>query len=180
MPTGQQFCRRIDIFMTSATKPKLDDTKHGFKNYPISDNDKFLTFALNNEEYGIEILKVREIIGMPAATPVPQAPDHLKGVINLRGKVIPVVDLRLVFGMSEKKHDKESCVIILNIDNALAGVVVDAVSEVITSKSEDFSQVANAGNNYKAQYIQGLLNINKKIIILLDIDNIFMNKSQSF
>ena len=97
----------------------------------ITDLDgKFLTFVLGDEIYGIEILKAREIIGLMDITTVPQTPDYMKGVINLRGKVIPVIDLRMKFSMQEEEHTQETCVIVVEVNGTSIGVIVDSVSEV--------------------------------------------------
>ena len=92
---------------------------------------KFLTFILGKEIYGFEILKVREIIGLMDITTVPQTPEYMKGVINLRGKVIPVIDLRLKFSMQEEEHTQETCVIVVEVENTSIGIIVDSVSEVV-------------------------------------------------
>ena len=98
---------------------------------------KFLTFVLGDEIYGIEILKAREIIGLMDITTVPQTPDYMKGVINLRGKVIPVIDLRMKFRMQEEEHTKETCVIVVEVNNTSIGIIVDSVSEVSDINSGD-------------------------------------------
>src|SRR3990167_6598826 len=90
-----------------------------------SHEGKYLTFVLCEEEYGVEILKVKEIIGIMNITPVPQTPGHIKGVINLRGKVIPVIDLRSKFGFQEATHTKETCIIVVEVQHLLTGVIVD-------------------------------------------------------
>jgi purine-binding chemotaxis protein CheW len=136
------------------------------------DEGKFLTFVLNNEEYGIEILKVREIIGVIGITPVPQTPDYLKGVINLRGKVIPVIDLRLKFSMTEEEHKQETCIIVVEVNNAPIGVVVDNVSEVLDIKSEEVEDTPQFGHEIDTSFIMGLGKAKDKIIILLDIDKV--------
>ncbi len=94
----------------------------------VVDEGKFLTFALGKEEYGIEILKAREILGLTESTTVPQTPDYMKGVINLRGKVIPVIDLRLKFSMPEVEYTQETCIIVVEVSSAQAGIIVDSVS----------------------------------------------------
>ena len=99
---------------------------------------KYLTFVLCSEEYGVGILKIREIIGIMNITPVPQVPSYMKGVINLRGKVIPVIDLRLKFGFQEAEHTKETCIIVIDVGNKLTGVIVDTVVEVINVDSGEF------------------------------------------
>lgn len=141
----------------------------------MEQSEKFLTFFLDDEEYGIEILKVREIIGMLAITPVPQSPQHLKGIINLRGKVIPVLDLRLLFGMDEGEYNKETCIIIVDVNNSLVGVVVDTVSEVIVVNPKDYESKTNIPDNQNHEFIRGILKVNEKIRILIDIDSIFLN-----
>ncbi|MFQ5712955.1 MAG: chemotaxis protein CheW [Candidatus Scalinduaceae bacterium] len=134
---------------------------------------KFLTFALSNEEYGIEILKVREIIGIMEITPVPQTPDYMKGVINLRGKVIPIIDLRLKFSMPEVGHTKETCIIVAEVGTAQVGVIVDSVSEVTDIKGEDIEEAPNFGQEIDTSFIMGLGKTKKKkIIILLDIEKV--------
>ncbi len=139
----------------------------------VSDHEgKFLTFVLGNEEYGIEILKVREIIGIMEITPVPQTPDYMKGVINLRGKVIPVIDLRLNFSMPEVEHTKETCIIVAEVGTAQVGIIVDSVSEVTDIKGEDIEEAPNFGQEIDTRFIMGLGKTKKKIIILLDIEKV--------
>ena len=105
---------------------------------------KYLTFTLNKEEYGIGILKVKEIIGMMPITPVPQTPEYVKGVINLRGKVIPVIDLRLRFGMERVHYDERTCIVVVEAEagggRALIGIVVDSVSEVLNIRGESIEE----------------------------------------
>ncbi len=140
------------------------------------DEGKFLTFALNREEYGIEILKVREIIGVIDITPVPQTPDYMKGIINLRGKVIPIIDLRLKFSMPEEAHTQETCVIVVKINNEPIGVVVDNVSEVLDIKSEEVEDTPQFGHDIDTGFIMGLGKAKEKIIILLDIDKVLSSE----
>jgi purine-binding chemotaxis protein CheW len=143
------------------------------ENKDISSHEgKFLTFALSNEEYGIEILKVREIIGIMEITPVPQTPDYVKGVINLRGKVIPIIDLRLKFAMPEVEHTKETCIIVAEVGTAQVGVIVDSVSEVTDIKGEDIEESPNFGQGIDTNFIMGLGKTKKKIVILLDIEKV--------
>ena len=133
---------------------------------------KFLTFVLGNEEYGVEILKVREIMGIMEITTVPQTPDYMKGVINLRGKVIPIIDLRLKFAMPEVEHTKETCIIVAEVGAAQVGVIVDSVSEVTDIKGEDIEESPNFGQEIDTNFIMGLGKTKKKIIILLDIEKV--------
>ena len=140
---------------------------------------KYLTFSLDGEEYGIGILKIKEIIGMMEITPVPKTPDFVKGVINLRGKVIPVIDLRLRFGMSEDDYTERTCIIVVEVEGQigtiLMGIVVDAVSEVINIKGEDVEQTPNFGTKLNTEYILGMAKTDSKVRILLDIDKVLNN-----
>ena len=133
---------------------------------------KYLTFVLSNEEYGIEILKVREIIGLMDITSVPQTPNYMKGVINLRGKVIPVIDLRLKFSMPEKDHTQETCTIVVEVGNTLIGIIVDSVSEVSDIGGEEIEETPHLGQGIDTNFIMGLGKVKGKIIILLDIEKV--------
>jgi len=137
---------------------------------------KYLTFSLADEEYGIGILKVKEIIGIITITTVPQTPSHVKGVINLRGKVIPVVDLRLKFGLPSMDYTERTCIIVIEIskDNSriLIGILVDSVSEVLNIKGADIEDTPNFGARLNTDYILGMAKTGGKIKILLDIDRV--------
>ncbi len=134
---------------------------------------KYLTFVLNKEEYGIEILKVREIIGLIDITPIPQAPRYIKGVINLRGKVIPVIDLRLKFGIAEKEYTEETCIIVLDVQGKLMGTVVDTVSEVLDIDGDQIEPTPDFGSKLDTEFILGMGKIGDKVKILLDIGKVF-------
>ena len=137
---------------------------------------KYLTFTLAGEEYGIGILKVKEIIGMMTITMVPQTPGYVKGVINLRGKVIPVVDIRLKFGMAAMDYTERTCIIVVEIvrnsDRILIGIVVDSVSEVLNIKAGDIEETPNFGSQLDTDYILGMAKTEEKIKILLDIGRV--------
>jgi len=137
---------------------------------------KYLTFSLKNEEYGFEILKVKEIIGLMNITPVPQTPNFVKGVINLRGKVIPVVDLRSKFEMEEVEHTSETCVIVVDINNVLCGIIVDSVSEVLDTTDKDLEPAPDFGKSVDTSYILGLAKGKEKVKILLDIDKVLTDQ----
>ncbi len=137
---------------------------------------KFLTFALNEEEYGVEILKVKEIIGIMGITTVPQTPEYMKGVINLRGKVIPIIDLRLKFTMPEEEHTKETCIIVVEVHTSLIGIVVDSVSEVLYIKGDEIEDAPSFGQEIDTAFIMGLGKAKEKIIILLDIEKVLSDK----
>jgi purine-binding chemotaxis protein CheW len=138
---------------------------------------KYLTFRLAGEEFGIGILKVKEIIKMMPITSVPWTPDYLKGVINLRGKVIPVMDLRVKFGMKEIHYTERTCIIIVEVikkkDSLIMGMVVDSVSEVLNIRSADIADTPAFGTKVDTTYILGMAKINNDVKILLDIDQIF-------
>jgi purine-binding chemotaxis protein CheW len=135
---------------------------------------KYLTFALANEEYGLEILKVREIIGYMDITAVPQTPHHVKGVINLRGQVIPVVDLRAKFGMETVEITDQSCIIVVEItqgDRSFStGIVVDHVQEVLDIDGQDIEATPQFGSAVDTSFILGMGKIGDSVKILLDID----------
>ncbi len=141
---------------------------------------KYLTFTLAEEEYGIGILKIKEIIGMLPITSVPQTPDFVKGVINLRGKVIPVIDLRLRFGMGKIDYTERTCIIVVEIDGqtgtVLIGIVVDSVSEVLNVKGEDVVDTPAFGTQLDTEYILGMAKMEGGVKILLDIDQVLSNK----
>ena len=135
---------------------------------------KYLTFALGNEEYGLEILKVREIIGYMAITAVPQTPLHVKGVVNLRGQVIPVIDLRAKFGMEAADVTEQTCIIVAEINQQgkrfNTGIVVDRVQEVLDIEGEDIEEAPQFGINVNTDFILGIGKIGESVKILLDID----------
>lgn len=133
---------------------------------------KYLTFFLCDEEYGLEILKVREIICVMDITVVPQTPNFIKGVINLRGKVIPVVDLRLKFGMPETEYTKETCIIVVDVSGLLMGIVVDTVSEVLDIAEADIEPPPAFGSAIKTDFILGMGKVKGDVKILLSIDKI--------
>ncbi|MCE5336785.1 MAG: chemotaxis protein CheW [Desulfobacteraceae bacterium] len=137
---------------------------------------KYLTFTLDNEEYGIGILKVKEIIGMMRITPVPQTPEYVKGVINLRGKVIPVIDLRLRFGMESADYTERTCIVVVEIKSPGGllhiGTVVDSVSEVLNIKGQDIEDTPAFGTAVKVDYILGMAKAAGGVKILLDIDRV--------
>ena len=141
---------------------------------------KYLTFSLAGEEYGIGILKIKEIIGMMSITPVPRTPSYVKGVINLRGKVIPVVDLRLKFGMEEASYTERTCIIVVEIGSqggsVLIGIVVDSVSEVLNIKGADIEETPAFGARLDTDYILGMAKMNGGVKILLDIDKVLSER----
>jgi purine-binding chemotaxis protein CheW len=137
---------------------------------------KYLTFALGDEEYGLPVLKVREIIKIMDITAVPRVPDHVKGVINLRGKVIPVVDLRTKFGLRAEAHTERTCIIVveaaLDDRRVMLGVIVDHVSEVLNITADEIEDTPDFGARLDTSYMQGIAKIKGRVKILLDLDRI--------
>ncbi len=133
---------------------------------------KYLTFCLANEDYGLEILKVREIISMCKITTVPQTPEFIKGVINLRGKVIPIVDLRLKFVMDEARHTDETCIIVVNVGEIEMGIIVDKVLEVMNIPAGEIEDTPSFGMNVNTEFILGIGKAGGKVTILLDVEKV--------
>jgi purine-binding chemotaxis protein CheW len=137
---------------------------------------KYLVFHLANEEFGVRVLKVREIIGMQEITGVPQTPHYVKGVINLRGKVIPVIDLRLKFGLDQGEYTQRTCIVVLQVERGQGsiqmGVIVDGVSEVLNMQETEIEDTPSFGEDLQAEYILGMAKVKGKVKILLDIDHV--------
>ncbi len=140
---------------------------------------KYLTFILADEEYGLEILKVREIIGVMEITAVPRTPQFVKGVINLRGKVIPVIDLRLKFDMEEAERTEETCIIVVDVDGVEMGIIVDKVSEVLDIPESDIEDSPAFGASVNTDFILGMGKADDKVTILLDIGKVLGGRELS-
>lgn len=137
---------------------------------------KYLTFKLSTEEYGLEILKVREIIGLMSITVVPRTPDYVRGVINLRGTIIPVVDLRKKFGMESTEDTEQSCIIVVEVTkndgSEHIGVFVDAVSEVLDIAENDIEKTPSLGSGVNTDFILGMAKIKDSVKILLNVEKV--------
>lgn len=137
---------------------------------------KYLVFELGREEFGIRVMKVREIMGIQDITAVPQTPSHVKGVINLRGKVIPVVDLRLKFGLPEQGYTQRTCIIVVQVKGEvgpmLMGIVVDGVAEVLNLAVADIEDTPDFGDGTSTPYLLGMAKVKGKVKILLEIDRV--------
>jgi purine-binding chemotaxis protein CheW len=138
---------------------------------------KYLTFCLGNESYGVEVLKIREIIRLVNITAVPQMPEYVKGVINLRGKIIPVVDLRLKFGLAKAETTERTCIIVVQVDlssgaKTQMGLVVDGVEEVVNIAAADIEETPDFGTKLDTEYIVGMAKIKGVVKTLLDIDRV--------
>ncbi|MCI0471710.1 MAG: chemotaxis protein CheW [Candidatus Aminicenantes bacterium] len=156
----------------------IEPVEQGTKN--AGREGKYLTFSLAGEEYGIAIIKVKEIIGIMAITTIPRMPPFVKGVINLRGKVIPVIDLRLKFAMAEADYSERTCIIVVEISGGtgrlLIGIIVDSVSEVLNVKGADIEDTPAFGAQLSTDYILGMAKIGGSVKILLDIDRVLVNE----
>jgi purine-binding chemotaxis protein CheW len=137
---------------------------------------KYLVFSLGAEEFGTEVRKVREIMGLQDITAIPQVPPHIKGVINLRGKVIPIIDLRLKFGMEPQEYTPRTCIVVVRTwkegEEALIGMIVDCVVEVLNLASSDIEDAPDFGPGVVTPYLIGMAKIKGKVKILLDIDQV--------
>jgi purine-binding chemotaxis protein CheW len=159
--------------------PSSESTRKAFN------SSKFLTFKLGEESYGVAVLKIREIIRMQKITPVPQMPHYVKGIINLRGKVIPVIDMRLKFGIGDDVVTERTCIVVVQIDGneestTSVGLIVDAVEEVVNIDSQEVEETPDLGSQFDGNYILGIAKIKGEVKTLLDIDKVVMEDRMSF
>jgi purine-binding chemotaxis protein CheW len=152
----------------------MDNTESG-----IVSSGEFLTFTLGHEEYGIDILKVQEIRGYETPTRIANSPAFIKGVINLRGVIVPIVDLRIKFNLGEPTYDQFTVVIILNIGRRVVGAVVDGVSDVIQLSSSNLRPAPEFGSTLDTQYILGLGTIDERMIIVVDIEQLMSSQEMA-
>jgi purine-binding chemotaxis protein CheW len=138
----------------------------------VNNTTEVLSFRLGGEEYAISILKVQEIRGYDAVTRIANAPDYLKGVVNLRGIIVPVVDMRLKFNVGTATYDAFTVVIVLNINNHTIGMVVDSVSDVVTLTPDQIKPAPDLGATVSGDYLRGLGTVGERMLILLDIDKL--------
>ena len=144
-----------------------------------ANSGEFLTFTLGGEEYGIDILKVQEIRGYDAVTKIANSPPSIKGVINLRGAIVPIVDLRIKFNLGEPTYDQFTVVIILNIGKRVVGVVVDGVSDVIQLSSDNLRPAPEFGSILDTRYILGLGTVDERMIIVVDIESLMSSQEMA-
>ena len=137
--------------------------------------NEFLSFTLGKEEYGIDILKVQEIRGYDAVTAIANTPEFIKGVINLRGVIVPIVDMRIKFRLGNITYDELTVVIVLNIGKRVVGMVVDGVSDVITLKPEQIKPAPEFGGTFDTQYLIGLGTVEERMLILVDIEKLMVS-----
>ena len=150
---------------TTQTQTSLQSSEEGAGN-------EFLAFTLGQEEYGLDILRVQEIRGYEPVTRIANAPAFIKGVVNLRGTIIPVVDMRIKFSLGEPTYDQFTVVIILNIAGRIVGMVVDSVSDVTTLSPEQVKPAPEMGTAFNSDYLVGLGTVDERMLILIDIDKL--------
>jgi purine-binding chemotaxis protein CheW len=137
-----------------------------------TDHRQYLTFTLGAEEYGLDILRVQEIRGFSAITPIPNMPPHIRGVMNLRGTVIPVLDLRAKFGLDAVEYTKFSVIIIATVGERITGMVVDAVSDVLNIAAADVRPCPDFGARVDTRFVSGMVNTGEHLAVLLDVDRL--------
>jgi len=137
-----------------------------------TDHRQYLTFTLGAEEYGLDILRVQEIRGYSAITPIPNMPPHIRGVMNLRGTVIPVLDLRAKFGLEAVEYTKFSVIIIATVGDRITGMVVDAVSDVLNIAAADVRPCPDFGARVDTRFVSGMVNTGEHLAVLLDVDRL--------
>lgn len=132
---------------------------------------QYVTFSIDDEEFGIEILKVQEIIGYTKPTHVPNAPDFVRGVINLRGIIIPVIDLRKKFAMHLVEYDKFTVIVVVEVSSKIMGIIVDAVSDVLSLSEKDIQEAPDF-SKFKSEFLKGMGKVDEKLVVILDIDKL--------
>ena len=155
----------------SEAAEKIDGALH-----EDEENKEFLTFLLAGEEYGVDILRVQEIKGWDSVTTIPNTPEYIRGVINLRGTIVPIIDMRLRFNLEKKEYDATTVVIVLNVlnedkPNRTMGVVVDAVSDVYNVPLKDIKPAPDFGTAVDTEFVTGLATVGEVMVIVLDIDH---------
>ena len=141
----------------------------------LQEADEFLTFALGKEEYGVDILKVQEIRSYEGVTRLPDAPDYIKGVINLRGTIVPVIDMRLKFRLENADYSALTVMIVLSVAGRVVGIVVDSVSDVVRLGGEQIRPVPELGATIDSQFLTGIGTLDERMLILLDIERLMVS-----
>jgi len=159
----------------NAENSRLDDEYDDFEEEDAMSN-RYLTFHLGNEDYGIEIQYVTEIVGIQHVTEVPDMPEFVCGVINLRGRVIPLIDVRARFHMEAREYDDRTCVIVVNINENSIGLVVDMVNEVLDIPEENVSPPPKVSQGSSSRYLKGMGKVGDEVKILLDVQRLLFNE----
>ena len=158
----------------------VDTTEHrDVRTTYSSEDQQYLTFNLADECYGVDILKVQEIKGYTAVTPIPNTPDFLKGVLNLRGTIVPIVDLRIKFGMGVTEPTSFTVVVVVNVRNRVMGFLVDAVSDVLDMNAKDIQAPPDMGSSVDITFISGIGSTQDRLVTLLDIDRVLTEEEVS-
>ncbi|HVT12744.1 MAG TPA: chemotaxis protein CheW [Fimbriimonadaceae bacterium] len=139
---------------------------------------QFLTFTLAGEEYGVDILKVQEIKGYVATTRVPNSPPEVVGVLNLRGTIVPIIDLRTKFGLEAIAYDAFAAIVVVVVENQIKGMVVDRVSEVVSIPKADIQPPADCGSTASARAVSGMAQVGDKLVTLLDVEAILLGQGE--
>jgi purine-binding chemotaxis protein CheW len=161
--------------MSTSAESAVNSTENRASN-AASAAGEYLTFVLGTEEYGLDILKVQEIRGYDAVTQIANTPDFIKGVVNLRGKIVPIVDLRIKFNLGKVEYDEFTVVIILNLSGRVVGIVVDGVSDVMALKEEQIRDVPSLVTSINTKYIVGLATVEEQMFILVDIEKLMSSE----
>jgi purine-binding chemotaxis protein CheW len=151
--------------IATSIRDKNEDTEQ-------TDVRQVLTFMLNGQDYGLELIGVQEIRGFTAITPIPNMPPHIKGVMNLRGSVLPVVDLRLKFGMPAAEYTKFTVIMIAHSAGKSVGLIIDSISDVVMASNENIQATPDFGSAFDTRFVSGLLKSNERLAILLDLDRL--------
>jgi purine-binding chemotaxis protein CheW len=161
--------------MSTSAESAVNSTENRASN-AASAAGEYLTFVLGTEEYGLDILKVQEIRGYDAVTQIANTPDFIKGVVNLRGKIVPIVDLRIKFNLGKVEYDEFTVVIILSLSGRVVGIVVDGVSDVMALKEEQIRDVPSLVTSINTKYIVGLATVEEQMFILVDIEKLMSSE----
>lgn len=146
----------------------------------LSDISQLVSFRLGNEEYGSEIMQVREIIRIQEITPVPETPEFVEGVINLRGSVIPIIDLRKRFGMEQGSRDKDTRIVVVSVEGREVGIIVDAVAEVLRITSDQVEQAPAVVSGIGKEYLLGVAKLEDRLLIILDLNKVLSAEELGF
>ena len=157
----------MSITTETATAKSTND-QMGF----AADGDQYLTFALGEEQYGVQILRVQEIKGYTGVTRIPNTPEYVKGVLNLRGTIVPIVDLRMKFGMEQQEYNKKTVIIVVEVKGRIMGIIVDAVSDVMNIAAKDIQPAPEFGGSVDVGFINGIGSYGEKLVAFLDIDRV--------
>lgn len=162
----------------NATKKEIEDLNTEIHEHEedTTINDMYLTFCIAKEVFGIGIANVTEIVGMQKITEVPDMPEFVKGVVNLRGQIIPVIDVRIRFGIETRDYDERTCIIVLSINSTQIGLVVDTVEEVLTIDQEHISDPPKIATAKSSRYIKGMGKVGEKVKILLDGEKLLLEE----